>query len=79
MFANVFVHPEVEVSSSTTTESTGLFSVLSKLSLNVKKEDKDADFYCEATYLLPGFSGMSETEHINITVFCKFQRGTLSV
>ncbi|XP_023817390.1 cell surface glycoprotein MUC18 isoform X3 [Oryzias latipes] len=60
---------EVEVSSSTTTESTGLFSVLSKLSLNVKKEDKDADFYCEATYLLPGFSGMSETEHINITVF----------
>uniref|UniRef100_A0A3P9LJ89 Melanoma cell adhesion molecule b n=1 Tax=Oryzias latipes TaxID=8090 RepID=A0A3P9LJ89_ORYLA len=60
---------EVEVSSSTTTESTGLFSVLSKLSLNVKKEDKDADFYCEATYLLPGFSGMSETDHINITVF----------
>uniref|UniRef100_A0A3P9H3J0 Melanoma cell adhesion molecule b n=1 Tax=Oryzias latipes TaxID=8090 RepID=A0A3P9H3J0_ORYLA len=59
---------EVEVSSSTTTESTGLFSVLSKLSLNVKKEDKDADFYCEATYLLPGFSGMSETAHINITV-----------
>uniref|UniRef100_A0A8C7Z5W3 Melanoma cell adhesion molecule b n=1 Tax=Oryzias sinensis TaxID=183150 RepID=A0A8C7Z5W3_9TELE len=59
---------EVEVSSSTTTESTGLFSVLSKLSLNVKKEDKDADFYCEATYLLPGFSGMSETERINITV-----------
>uniref|UniRef100_A0A3P9ISZ6 Melanoma cell adhesion molecule b n=1 Tax=Oryzias latipes TaxID=8090 RepID=A0A3P9ISZ6_ORYLA len=58
----------VEVSSSTTTESTGLFSVLSKLSLNVKKEDKDADFYCEATYLLPGFSGMSETAHINITV-----------
>ncbi|RVE64785.1 hypothetical protein OJAV_G00129460 [Oryzias javanicus] len=60
---------EVEVSSSTTTESTGLFSVQSKLSLNVKKEDKDAEFYCEVTYPLPGSSAMTETDHINITVF----------
>ncbi|XP_024133674.1 melanoma cell adhesion molecule b isoform X3 [Oryzias melastigma] len=60
---------EVEVSSRTTTQSTGLFSVESKLNLKVKKEDKDAKFYCEVTYSLPGSEAMTETERINITVF----------
>ncbi|MEQ2167998.1 hypothetical protein GOODEAATRI_009850, partial [Goodea atripinnis] len=58
----VFMH-------SVTTESSGLFSVNSVLTMKVKKEDKNAAFYCEAKYLVPGTAKMTETEHINITVY----------
>ncbi|XP_077467486.1 melanoma cell adhesion molecule b isoform X1 [Stigmatopora argus] len=59
----------VKVVHSTTTESSGLFSVSSELSLKVMKEDKDAQFYCEVTYLVPGGTKMIETNRINITVY----------
>ncbi|XP_077422779.1 melanoma cell adhesion molecule b isoform X2 [Vanacampus margaritifer] len=59
----------VKVMPSTTTESSGLFSVRSELSLKVMKEDKDAQFYCEVTYLVPGGTRMTETGRINITVY----------
>ncbi|XP_077350419.1 melanoma cell adhesion molecule b isoform X2 [Festucalex cinctus] len=59
----------VKVMPSTTTESSGLFSVSSELSLKVTKEDKDAQFYCEVTYLVPGGTRMTETSRINITVY----------
>ncbi|XP_057695816.1 melanoma cell adhesion molecule b isoform X1 [Corythoichthys intestinalis] len=59
----------IKVVHSTTTESSGLFSVSSELSLKVMKEDKDAQFYCEVTYLVPGGTKMIETNLINITVY----------
>ncbi|XP_060928702.1 melanoma cell adhesion molecule b isoform X2 [Limanda limanda] len=62
------VPDEVKVISSTTTESSGLFSVKSELSLQVTKEDKDAEFYCEVNYFVPGETRMTETNRINITV-----------
>ncbi|KAM7413301.1 hypothetical protein PAMA_020607 [Pampus argenteus] len=60
---------EVKVMSSSTTESSGLFSVTSELSLKVKEEDKDAEFYCEVTYFVPGETRMTESDPINITVY----------
>ncbi|CAG6003590.1 unnamed protein product [Menidia menidia] len=60
---------EVDVSSSTTSESSGLFSVWSELSMTVKKEDKDAQFYCEVTYFVPGATRMTESPRINVTVY----------
>lgn len=57
---------------SSTIESSGLFSVKSELSMMVKKEDKDATFYCEASYFVPGETRMTETNKINITVHCEF-------
>uniref|UniRef100_A0A3B4ZHF6 Melanoma cell adhesion molecule n=1 Tax=Stegastes partitus TaxID=144197 RepID=A0A3B4ZHF6_9TELE len=59
----------VEVQSSITTESSGLYSVKSTLWMKVVKEDKDANFYCEATYFVPGGMSMTETSRINITVY----------
>ncbi|XP_071353165.1 melanoma cell adhesion molecule b isoform X2 [Trachinotus anak] len=59
----------VRVDTSTTTESSGLYSVKSELSIKVTKEDKDAHFYCEVNYFIPTGTGMMETNHINITVY----------
>ncbi|XP_074498096.1 melanoma cell adhesion molecule b isoform X3 [Sebastes fasciatus] len=58
----------VEVVTSTTTESSGLFSVKSELSMMVMKEDQDDLFYCEVTYFVPGGLTMTESNRINITV-----------
>ncbi|XP_051253833.1 melanoma cell adhesion molecule b isoform X1 [Dicentrarchus labrax] len=63
------VHDEVKVETSTTTESSHLFSVKSELSLKVVKEDKDVLFYCQITYFVPGGLKMTETDRINVTVF----------
>nr|XP_057935881.1 melanoma cell adhesion molecule b isoform X2 [Doryrhamphus excisus] len=59
----------MKVVPSITIESSGLFSVRSELSMKVTKEDKDALFYCEVTYLVPGGTRMIETNTINITVY----------
>ncbi|XP_054868272.1 melanoma cell adhesion molecule b isoform X3 [Amphiprion ocellaris] len=59
----------VNVVSSITTESSGLYSVKSELRMKVEKEDKDAQFYCEVTYFVPGGMSMTETSLINITVY----------
>lgn len=61
----------MKIESSTTTESSGLYSVKSELSLKVKEEDKDAKFYCEVNYFVPGETRMTETERITITVYCE--------
>ncbi|XP_068440189.1 melanoma cell adhesion molecule b isoform X2 [Clinocottus analis] len=60
---------EVTLATSITTESSGLFSVKSELSMNVMKEEKDDLFYCEITYIVPGGVMMTETNPINITVY----------
>uniref|UniRef100_A0A667XSA7 Melanoma cell adhesion molecule b n=1 Tax=Myripristis murdjan TaxID=586833 RepID=A0A667XSA7_9TELE len=51
-----------------TMESSGLYSVRSDLNLKVMKSDKDASFYCEVSYFVPGGTRMTETNRINITV-----------
>ncbi|XP_041661806.1 melanoma cell adhesion molecule b isoform X2 [Cheilinus undulatus] len=60
---------EVDVVPTVTVESSGLFSVKSKLNLKVVKEDKDDKFYCEVTYFVPGGTRMTETERISIPVY----------
>lgn len=67
----------VDVLSSVTIESSGLFSVKSELRLKVQEEDKDAKFYCEVTYFVPGATKMTETPFINVTVLCKFFKSLL--
>ncbi|KAM6933007.1 melanoma cell adhesion molecule b [Xenentodon cancila] len=59
----------VQVESRSTTQSSGLISVVSELSMKVKKEDKDAQFYCEVTYVVPKDTMMTESSRINITVY----------
>ncbi|XP_054885065.1 melanoma cell adhesion molecule b isoform X2 [Poeciliopsis prolifica] len=59
----------VKVDHRITTQSTGLFSVNSDLNMKVEKKDKDAVFYCEVTFLVPGAEKMLESNSINITVF----------
>ncbi|XP_037534078.1 cell surface glycoprotein MUC18 [Nematolebias whitei] len=58
----------VDVVSSVTTESSSLLSVKSELRLKVQEEDKDAKFYCEVTYFVPGATKMTETPFINVNV-----------
>lgn len=64
--------PEVKVTSSITSESSGLFSINSELYMKVVKEDKDAAFYCEVIYFVPGATKMTESSRINVTVYCEF-------
>ncbi|KAG8002031.1 Cell surface glycoprotein MUC18, partial [Nibea albiflora] len=59
---------EVKVMPSSTSESTGLYTVSSKLNMKVVKANKDDQFYCEITYFVPGGTRMTETSRINITV-----------
>ncbi|XP_068615996.1 cell surface glycoprotein MUC18-like [Brachionichthys hirsutus] len=59
----------VKISPSTTTESSGLFSIRSELSVKVAREHKDDLFYCEVTYLVPGETRMTESDRINVTVY----------
>lgn len=68
----MFLPLSVIVSPTTTVESSGLFSVKSELSKMVVKEDKDAQFYCEVSYFVPGMIKMRETEVITINVLCEF-------
>lgn len=64
---------EVIILPSITIESSGLFSVRSELRMKVVKENKDDRFYCEVNYPAPGGENrMTETERINITVYCEF-------
>lgn len=69
-FPNVFffLHP---VKDTVTTESSGLYSVSSDLSMKVTKDDMNTYFYCEVTYFVPGAVKMMETKRINITVLCR--------
>lgn len=61
----------MEITPTVTKESSGLVSVKSELSMMVVKENKDDEFYCEVTYLVPGETRMTETNRINITIYCE--------
>ncbi|KAI5620819.1 cell surface glycoprotein MUC18 isoform X1 [Silurus asotus] len=58
----------VDIQNRVTFNSNGLHTVHSELYLTVEKKDKDAYFYCEVTYFLPGAEKMIESKHINITI-----------
>lgn len=60
---------QLDMLTTVTIESSGLFSVQSDLKMIVKKEDKDAEFYCEVIYFVPGATRMTESRRINITVY----------
>ncbi|XP_036381592.1 cell surface glycoprotein MUC18 isoform X1 [Megalops cyprinoides] len=51
-----------------TRESSGLYTIQSELHYKVTKDDKDAVFYCEVSYAVPGAVGTAESKRINITV-----------
>ncbi len=68
-----FCRSVVNIVSSITKESSGLFSVKSELSMKVVKEDKDDVFYCEISFFVPGETRMTESNRINITVYCELQ------
>lgn len=51
-----------------TRESSGFYSVHSTLEYKVVKEDKDAHFSCEVSFLVPGAIRRVESNRINITV-----------
>lgn len=61
----------VDVQNRQTINPNGLYSVHSDLYLTVVKEDKDAYFYCEVTYFVPGAEKMIESDRVNITIHCK--------
>ncbi|XP_063063340.1 cell surface glycoprotein MUC18-like isoform X2 [Engraulis encrasicolus] len=59
---------EVGVTNLVTRGTNLLFTVMSELHLKVRKEDKDAEFYCESTYYVPEGTKMTESRRIRITV-----------
>ncbi|XP_028274564.1 melanoma cell adhesion molecule b isoform X2 [Parambassis ranga] len=61
--------PDTIIEFRTTTESNGLLSVVSELSRKVVKEDKNAKFYCEVNYFVPGATQMTESAPITITIY----------
>ncbi|XP_015235915.1 PREDICTED: cell surface glycoprotein MUC18 isoform X1 [Cyprinodon variegatus] len=69
----------VQIAQEVTSESSGLFSIKSYLSIKVKKEDKDAHFYCEVQYNIPGAEKMYESQRIQPTVYYPSTAATISV
>ncbi|XP_016128079.1 cell surface glycoprotein MUC18 isoform X2 [Sinocyclocheilus grahami] len=59
---------EVKISESETTKANGLFTVESDLYIKAQRTDKDAFFYCEVKYFVPGGVRMTESKEINIIV-----------
>ncbi|KAL7831771.1 hypothetical protein AOLI_G00293190 [Acnodon oligacanthus] len=59
---------KVKVKTTRTVNPSRLFTVESKLELEVEKQDKDAKFYCEVNFFTPGTQEMMESDHVNITV-----------
>ncbi|XP_016335341.1 cell surface glycoprotein MUC18 isoform X3 [Sinocyclocheilus anshuiensis] len=59
---------EVKISESETTKANGLFTVESDLYIKAQRTDKDALFYCEVKYFVPGGVRMTESKEINIIV-----------
>lgn len=67
--------PGVHIQSSQTAESSGLYTLRSVLKAQLRKEDRDARFYCELSYRLPGGSHMKESREVTVPVFCECRRG----
>uniref|UniRef100_A0A8C7QAN2 Melanoma cell adhesion molecule a n=2 Tax=Oncorhynchus mykiss TaxID=8022 RepID=A0A8C7QAN2_ONCMY len=61
-------HGQINVLILVTRESSGFYTVQSKLQYKVAKEDKDVLFSCEVSYYVPGAVRTAESKGINITV-----------
>ncbi|KAI4904538.1 hypothetical protein NFI96_008306 [Prochilodus magdalenae] len=64
----LYVFP-VKVTTSKTVNPSRLLTVESKLHLLVEKPDKDAKFYCEVVYTIPGRQEMMESDRVNIILY----------
>ncbi|XP_074071358.1 cell surface glycoprotein MUC18 isoform X3 [Macrotis lagotis] len=62
-----------------TKESSGLYTVKSTLWAQLDKEDKEALFYCELSYRLPGGDHMKESKEVNVTVYYPMEKVWLEV
>ncbi|KAJ1189874.1 hypothetical protein NDU88_006616 [Pleurodeles waltl] len=70
---------KIRITTTITTESSGLFTVSSALYTPVRKEDREAQFYCEVNYRMPGTDRMMESDRANITVYYPTEKVTLIV
>ncbi|XP_036279003.1 cell surface glycoprotein MUC18 isoform X1 [Pipistrellus kuhlii] len=59
----------VHIQSSQTAESSGLYTLRSVLQAQLRKQDRDARFYCELSYRLPSGSHMKESPEVTVPVF----------
>ncbi|XP_069470469.1 cell surface glycoprotein MUC18 isoform X2 [Ambystoma mexicanum] len=76
------LHPvddKIRVETVLTTESSGLLTVSSTLYSLVQKQDRDALFYCEVNFRMPGSDRMMESDRVNITVFYPTEKVTLVI
>ncbi|XP_066515710.1 cell surface glycoprotein MUC18 isoform X2 [Hoplias malabaricus] len=59
---------QVHVLTLLTKDSTGLVTVQSELQYKVTKQDKDAHFFCEVSYFVPGAVRTIESKKVNISI-----------
>ncbi|XP_030077116.1 cell surface glycoprotein MUC18 [Microcaecilia unicolor] len=70
---------DVNIATTVIKESNGLYTVSSTLHSRLSKEDKDALFYCEVNYRLPGMDLMMESERVNVTILYPMENVSLIV
>uniref|UniRef100_A0A8B9HG73 Melanoma cell adhesion molecule a n=1 Tax=Astyanax mexicanus TaxID=7994 RepID=A0A8B9HG73_ASTMX len=61
-------HNQVNLITLVSKDSTGLYTVQSELQYKVTREDKDAHFFCEVSYFVPGAVRTVESKSVNISV-----------
>ncbi|XP_007494718.1 cell surface glycoprotein MUC18 isoform X3 [Monodelphis domestica] len=69
----------IRFTESRTKESSGLYTVRSTLWAQLDKEDKEALFYCELSYRLPGGDHMKESKEVNVTIYYPMEKVWLEV
>ncbi|XP_029429302.1 cell surface glycoprotein MUC18-like isoform X2 [Rhinatrema bivittatum] len=69
----------VNIATTVIKESSGLYTVSSTLHSRLSKEDRNASFYCEVNYRLPGMDRMMESERVNVTILYPMESVTLVV
>ncbi|KAI6052202.1 cell surface glycoprotein MUC18 isoform X1 [Marmota monax] len=69
----------VHIQSSQIVESSGLYTLKSVLKVQLVKEDKDAQFYCELSYRLPSGNHMKESREVTVPVFYPAEKVWLEV
>ncbi|XP_078538305.1 cell surface glycoprotein MUC18 isoform X2 [Lissotriton helveticus] len=70
---------KIHITTVITTESSGLFTVSSALYAPVHKQDREAQFYCEVNFRMPGMDRMMESDRVNITVYYPTETVTLTM
>ncbi|XP_013930607.1 PREDICTED: cell surface glycoprotein MUC18-like, partial [Thamnophis sirtalis] len=76
------LHPkdkETEIRATVITESSGLITILSMLSIQVVKEDREAQFHCQVNYTLMGTNKTAVSESFKINVLYATQNVTFTL